>query len=614
MLTYVLNSDSTPLMPCHPARARELVRKGRAYWVRRDTIKLTAYREAVKQEVTVGIDSGAESIGLAAVAKRSKHKPKVLFRAVVKARPMTEIKQLLDARRSYRRGRRSRQGYRQPWFSPTRRVSLSAKLYDKEGNFLYKIPVAYGKQLTKPDKGGKPQAKRIGGNRFKLLTGRKPPEHVREKKPGKKDILVYGKDGRLITWYDPKRADFEAIEKRLLGLSHRHKKPIATIETENGRKVIRLLSKSAEGKVPKEVTPNFMPPFRKFGQKRKPPGWLSPSALSLKDAHIRGLAIVAKYVPVTSVRLEVAAFDPQKLNEPAIEGVGYQKPALYAKQNRKDFILARDGWKCVYCGKSGLGENSVPLTQDHIVPRHPKSGKPGTDSISNLVAACLDCQKEKSNLSLEEYLKMKPKEAQRIRKYIASLAKRNQALTEAAHVGQIKNRLIKELGASVTYGYITKRDRIAMKLPKTHDMDAIAIAARGRKIARDLPGLRSYYARRFPAGKSSRRQKYKANPLAKKKEHQAGYATAWVGKDKRHRLVHRIGVNESAVISSGDKISLRDVVKVQDGRVGYVMKIGKSVVTLSPYPTGKKGRFTCSPNKIIKVLWRRKGLMEQLSG
>jgi len=107
MLTYVLNADNSPLMPCHPARARELVRKGRAYWVHRDTIKLKTYRDnAVLQKVTLGVDSGAEHIGIAAVAERAKHRPRVLFQAQIEARPMKEIKELMDERRSYRRGQK----------------------------------------------------------------------------------------------------------------------------------------------------------------------------------------------------------------------------------------------------------------------------------------------------------------------------------------------------------------------------------------------------------------------------------------------------------------------------------------------------------------------------
>lgn len=610
-------------MPCHPARARELVRKGRAYWVKRDTIRLSTYREnAVVQEITIGVDSGAEHVGVAAVAKRTRQRPRVLFRAQIEARPMKEIKDLLDQRRGYRRGRRSRQWYRRPWFSPTRRVRLSAKLFDKDGNFLYKIPLAKGRRLIRPDRGGRPKAKWIGGNRFRLLTQHQPPAPIREERPGAKDVLVYGEDGRLITWYDPARGDYEDIEKRLLGQSSRHKKAIARITEENGRKVIRLLSKSAESKIPKDVLPNPMPPFRKFGQKRKPEGWLSPSATALKDAHIRAVNEVKKYLPVTKIRLEVAAFDTQKLKDPTIEGVGYQKPALYAKQNRKDFVLARDNWTCVYCGADGLGKKSIPLTVDHVVPRHPKSGQGGPDTVDNLVAACRKCQEEKGNLFLDDFLEKKSKrDANRIKRYINSLQKRNQALYQAAHVGQIKNALLRNTGAVPTLGYITKTDRIALarrdkrlRFPKSHDIDAVVIASWGKPVSPAIPPVRIFHIRRYASGKASRRQQYKANPLAKRQIHNTGYAPAWVGQGSRARWVQQIGVNKSARISTGELVRLRDVVETADGRVGYVMKINSNgTLTLSGYPVGKKGQFSASLRRVKTIIRRRRGLMEVLA-
>lgn len=617
MITYVLNADKTPLMPCHPARARELVRKGRAHWIRRDTIRLIELLEnPVFQQVTVGVDSGAEHIGVAAVAKRDKHNPRVLFRAEIHARPMKEIKDLMDERRSYRRGRRSRQWYRKPWLSPICRVRLSAKLYDKEGNFLWKIPVAEGKKLTRPDKGGKPQAKCIGGNRFRLFTARKPKEMIREKKPGKSDILVFDINGKLITWYDPKRGDLQAIEKRLLGQSGRHKKPIAEIIEKDGRKEIHLLSRAAEHKILKDALPNYNPPFRKFGQKRKPDGWLSPSAMALMDTHIHGVNLVKRFVPVLEVRIEVAVFDTQRLSDPAITGVGYQKPAMYARQNRKDFILARDGWKCIYCGAKGLGQNSVPLTVDHVVPRHPRKGLPGPDTIDNLVAACLKCQDEKTNLALEEFLSTKsPVRQRQVLSYVNNLKKHNATFHQAAHVGQIKTRLLKELEAYKTWGYVTKRDRIAIKLTKSHNTDAIVIASWGRPISKDIPPLKTLFRRRFSAGKATRRQQYKANPLSKKKLNSPGLAPAWIGQGKRARWVQQIGINSLAEIFSGEKFRLRDVVQTIDGKYGYVMKINSNgSISLSRRPLGKEGQFSVSCKKISKVLWKRKGLMEVLTG
>lgn len=43
-------------------------------------------------------------------------------------------------------------------------------------------------------------------------------------------------------------------------------------------------------------------------------------------------------------------------------------------------VLARDGWRCVYCGREA---NEA----DHVLPR----SKGGSDTLENLVAACRKC-------------------------------------------------------------------------------------------------------------------------------------------------------------------------------------------------------------------------------
>ena len=59
----VVDKEGKPLMPCHPARARELVHKGKA--VRRFNrgifyIRLTERVGGETQEIVVGIDPGSK--------------------------------------------------------------------------------------------------------------------------------------------------------------------------------------------------------------------------------------------------------------------------------------------------------------------------------------------------------------------------------------------------------------------------------------------------------------------------------------------------------------------------------------------------------------------------
>ena len=52
-------------------------------------------------------------------------------------------------------------------------------------------------------------------------------------------------------------------------------------------------------------------------------------------------------------------------------------------------VLKRDGFHCVYCGKSCF---KTVLQIDHITPK----SKGGTDEFGNLVTSCVDCNQGKS--------------------------------------------------------------------------------------------------------------------------------------------------------------------------------------------------------------------------
>jgi 5-methylcytosine-specific restriction endonuclease McrA len=63
--------------------------------------------------------------------------------------------------------------------------------------------------------------------------------------------------------------------------------------------------------------------------------------------------------------------------------------------SKRGRILARDRYKCSYCGKKG---GDFDLTVDHILP----ASRGGTTSPENLVAACLACNQRKGNRTPEE--------------------------------------------------------------------------------------------------------------------------------------------------------------------------------------------------------------------
>lgn len=114
---FVLDAEKKPLMPCHPARARELLRKGKAAVYRRFpfTIILKDRTGGDVQPIAVKVDPGSKVTGIAVIAETDEAK-KVVFAAEIEHRG-TKIKAALESRQSIRRNRRNRKTrYRKPRF------------------------------------------------------------------------------------------------------------------------------------------------------------------------------------------------------------------------------------------------------------------------------------------------------------------------------------------------------------------------------------------------------------------------------------------------------------------------------------------------------------------
>ena len=108
MRVFVLNTNRRPLSPCHPARARELLRKGKAAVFRRVpfTIILKYVPCGDPAEVKVKIDPGSRTTEMALVMKR-RGIDEVVWASELQHRGL-EVKAKLDKRRAIRRARRSR--------------------------------------------------------------------------------------------------------------------------------------------------------------------------------------------------------------------------------------------------------------------------------------------------------------------------------------------------------------------------------------------------------------------------------------------------------------------------------------------------------------------------
>ena len=191
---------------------------------------------------------------------------------------------------------------------------------------------------------------------------------------------------------------------------------------------------------------------RVFSKKK---GWVAPSVKQRIDSHLNEVNEIHKILPITKIVIEAAQFDTHKMKNPNISGIDYQNGEQLGFWNAREYVLFRDGHKCSYCkGKS----KDLILNIHHI-----ESRKTGGDSPSNLITLCETCHKEyhKGNIDLK--------------------VRRGKSLCGAAIMGIMKWRLYDELksrysNVSMTFGYITKYNRIKYGIEKSHTSDAFVIS------------------------------------------------------------------------------------------------------------------------------------------
>lgn len=137
-VVFVLAPNRTPLMPCHPAIARLLLKEGKATVRRRTpfTIQLRTQPEQIyTQPLTLGIDTGSSVVGSAAADEQGN----VFYLSEVELR--NDIATTMKERAAKRRNRRNRTTRYRParWlnrknsiktgrFSPTMRSKIEAHL------------------------------------------------------------------------------------------------------------------------------------------------------------------------------------------------------------------------------------------------------------------------------------------------------------------------------------------------------------------------------------------------------------------------------------------------------------------------------------------------------
>ncbi|HLL34990.1 MAG TPA: RNA-guided endonuclease IscB [Streptomyces sp.] len=201
-----------------------------------------------------------------------------------------------------------------------------------------------------------------------------------------------------------------------------------------------------------------------------PAGWLPPSLRHRVDTVFSLADRMCRYAPVTDIHVEAVAFDTHSLSAGRqLRGTDAQGPL--AGTTPRAYLQAKWNNACAYCDATG-----VPLNIDHL---HPRS-RGGSNRITNLVLACVPCNQAKGNTPAEIFLAHRPDRLavilQQVRKPLHDAAAMN------ATCGQLIDAL-HTLGRAVHSwsGRLTKENRNATGLAKSHTLDALSVGRLGHE-------------------------------------------------------------------------------------------------------------------------------------
>ncbi len=195
----------------------------------------------------------------------------------------------------------------------------------------------------------------------------------------------------------------------------------------------------------------------RLSNRTKPKGWLAPSVQHRVDCHLKIIQMVHKLLPISTITIEAAQFDLQKIQHPEIEGKAYQEGPQLDFWNTREYVLARDAHLCQWC--TGKSKDRI-LNVHHI-----ESRKTGGNRPDNLITLCETCH-DLIHRTHQEH----------------KIERKSRSFRDATQMGIMRWRIYEQAKAlfprvHLTYGYFTKHTRITNKLEKSHLIDARCISS-----------------------------------------------------------------------------------------------------------------------------------------
>ena len=182
---------------------------------------------------------------------------------------------------------------------------------------------------------------------------------------------------------------------------------------------------------------------------------LAPTIKQTVYAHLRVLQKLEENLPIARIRIETNTFDPHKLKNPAVEGIGYQQGDQFGYENVKAYVLSRDQYRCYFASKTSKCFKTLHV--HHLIYR----SQGGSDRANNLLTLCEKHHKQVHKGTIK----------------IPASQIQHKSLKAATMMNIVKSQLLKQLpNAEETFGYITKAKRQQLGLEKSHAIDAFIVA------------------------------------------------------------------------------------------------------------------------------------------
>lgn len=205
----------------------------------------------------------------------------------------------------------------------------------------------------------------------------------------------------------------------------------------------------------------------RFNNRAVKKGWIAPSLQNKADVQYRLFKNFKKVMPITSATFEMGQFDTQVLTavesgSPIPAGVDYQHGPTYGYDTLREAVFQRDNFTCKVCEKSAIKDGAI-LRIHHLGYRIGDR----SNRMNNLLTVCTKCHTAANHKPNGKLYDLKPKLP---------------SFKSAAFMNTVKwylyNKLkttFDEVAFGITYGAITKRERLNRNLSKSHANDAYCI-------------------------------------------------------------------------------------------------------------------------------------------